>query len=105
MMCFDSSTGTACVDSSWTRTSPVSDRQNQQKQDLEIQANAGIYDEDFDLLDRFMAEFKTLITTPHVLTEVSNLGDLNGPEREVFSSWFVRTVESLASIALRAGRR
>jgi len=49
--------------------------------------------EDFDLLHRFMAEFKTLITTPHVLTEVSNLGDLYGQEREVFRSWFVRTVE------------
>lgn len=49
--------------------------------------------EDFDLLDRVMAGFKTLITTPHVLTEVSNLGDLYGQEREVFRSWFVRTVE------------
>lgn len=49
--------------------------------------------EDFDLLDRFMAEFKTLITTPHVLTEASNLGDLHGQEREVFRSWFVRTVD------------
>jgi len=49
--------------------------------------------EDFDLLERFMAEFKALITTPHVLTEVSNLGDLHGPEREAFRSLFVRTVE------------
>jgi hypothetical protein len=49
--------------------------------------------EDFDLLDRFMAEFKTLITTPHVLTEVSNLGDLHGQEREVFRACFARTVD------------
>ena len=56
--------------------------------------------EDFDLLHRFMAEFKTLITTPHVLTEVSNLGDLYGQEREVFRSWFVRTVARV-SRALR----
>jgi hypothetical protein len=49
--------------------------------------------EDFDLLERFMAEFKTLITTPHVLTEASNLGDLHGEEHEALRSWFVRTVE------------
>ena len=49
--------------------------------------------EDFDLLDRFMAEFKTLITTPHILTEVSNLGDLHGQERDGFRAWFVRVVE------------
>ena len=49
--------------------------------------------EDFELLERFIAEFKILITTPHVLTEVSNLGDLHGQEREVLRSWFVRTVE------------
>jgi len=49
--------------------------------------------EDFDLLDRFMAEFKTLITTPHILTELNNLGDLHGQERKVFRSWFVRTIE------------
>ena len=36
---------------------------------------------------------KILITTPHVLTEVSNLGDLHGHELELFRSWFVRTVE------------
>ena len=35
--------------------------------------------EDFELLERFIAEFKILITTPHVLTEVSNLGDLSRP--------------------------
>ena len=40
-----------------------------------------------------MAEFKIPITTPHVFTEVSNLGDLQGREREVFRSWFVRMIE------------
>lgn len=40
-----------------------------------------------------MAEFKTLITTPHVLTEVSNLGDLQGQEREFFRSRFVCIIE------------
>ena len=50
--------------------------------------------EDFDLLDRFMAEFKTLITTPHVLTEVSNLGKLQGQDREDIRAWFVRMIEA-----------
>lgn len=49
--------------------------------------------EDFELLGRFMAEFKILITTPHILTEVSNLGDLPGQEREVFRSGFVNMVD------------
>jgi hypothetical protein len=49
--------------------------------------------DDFDLLNRFMAEFKVLITPPHVLTEVSNLGDLQRQEREVFRSCFVQIVE------------
>lgn len=40
-----------------------------------------------------MAEFKILITTPHVLTEVSNLGRLQGRERDVFRSWFVQIAE------------
>jgi hypothetical protein len=31
--------------------------------------------------------------TPHVLTEVSNLGDLQGRERMGFRGWFVNTVE------------
>lgn len=48
--------------------------------------------EDFDLLSRFMAEFKTLITTPHVLTEVSNLGNLQGQERAAFRSSFVSMI-------------
>jgi hypothetical protein len=49
--------------------------------------------EDFDLLDRFMAEFKIPITTPHILTEVSNLGKLQGQEREDIRACFVRTIE------------
>jgi hypothetical protein len=40
-----------------------------------------------------MAEFKVLITTPQVLTEVSNLGDIQAKEREIFRSCFVNMVE------------
>jgi hypothetical protein len=49
--------------------------------------------EDFELLDEIMGQFKTLVTTPHILTELSNLGDLQGQERSAFRSWFVHTVE------------
>ncbi len=48
---------------------------------------------DFDLLERFIAEFRILITTPHVLTELSNLGNLRGQEREVLRTIFVNAVE------------
>lgn len=72
---------------------PVPDP-SQQEQDLEIQANAGIYGRWLELLERLMAESKSLITTPHVLSELSNLGDLHCMERSVFRSWFVRMVEA-----------
>jgi predicted nucleic acid-binding protein len=48
---------------------------------------------DFAMLERFVAEFRVLITTPHVLTELSNLGNLHGQEREVLGSMFVSIVE------------
>jgi hypothetical protein len=49
--------------------------------------------EDFDLLGQIVEQFRTLVTTPHVLTELSNLRDLQGEERPAFRSGFVRTVE------------
>jgi predicted nucleic acid-binding protein len=36
---------------------------------------------DYDLLIRFLAQFKSLYTVAHVLAEVSNLTDLQGDER------------------------
>jgi predicted nucleic acid-binding protein len=38
--------------------------------------------EDYDLLLRIRAEYRTLYTVAHVLAEVSNLTDLTGPERQ-----------------------
>jgi hypothetical protein len=38
--------------------------------------------EDYHLLDRFLRQFKTLITTPNVLTEVSNMVAQIGGETE-----------------------
>ena len=36
---------------------------------------SGFSESDFDLLAKFLASFRTLVTTPHLLTEVSNLAD------------------------------
>jgi rRNA-processing protein FCF1 len=49
--------------------------------------------EDFDLLAEIIAQFRTLITTPHVLTELSNLGRLQGEEQLSFRSCFVDIIE------------
>ena len=43
-----------------------------------------------------MAQFRNLVTTPHVLTEVSNLGDLQDKERLAFRSWLIHTIELAA---------
>jgi hypothetical protein len=45
--------------------------------------------EDFELLNKFIAQFRSIVTTPHVLTEVSNLAgklpeSLHIPFRTVF---------------------
>jgi hypothetical protein len=48
--------------------------------------------EDFELLERLVAHFACLITTPHVLTETSNLVDLYGKEGSAFHACFKGTV-------------
>jgi len=48
---------------------------------------------DFELLASFMANLRSLAVTPHILTEVSNLGNLQGKERAEFRSWFARIIE------------
>lgn len=45
--------------------------------------------EDWDVLEGVLGQLGTLVTTPNVLTEVSNLGDwLEGPDRERFVQAF-----------------
>ena len=36
------------------------------------------YEEDFELLEMVVDNFRTIMTTPNILTEVSNLGKKNG---------------------------
>lgn len=44
--------------------------------------------EDFEILEAFVLEFKRMTTTPHVLTEVSNLtGKLGEPLRSELRHW------------------
>jgi len=53
--------------------------------------------DDFSLLHRFVGEFQTLVTTPHILTEVSNLaGKLPQPLLEQFRVMFSAIVKSLS---------
>ena len=51
--------------------------------------------DDFELLDLLTAEFQKLVTTPHVLTEVSNLAALYGKELRAFRTWFKNTVPQM----------
>jgi len=59
--------------------------------------------EDFELLDRFVSHFNKLITTPHVLTEVSNLASLYGKELSAFRGAFRFLVEQMKEFLTRAG--
>lgn len=49
--------------------------------------------EDFELLEILISQFTALITTPHLLTELSNLATLQGPELLKLRSVFKETVE------------
>ena len=46
-------------------------------------------------MDWLTASFHKLITTPHVLTEVSNLAVLHGKELSAFRTWFKNTVPQM----------
>jgi predicted nucleic acid-binding protein len=48
--------------------------------------------EDFELLERLMAQFGSLVTTPHLLTEVSNLATLHTDELQILRRLFKETV-------------
>ena len=48
---------------------------------------------EYDLLERFVALFPKAVTTPHLLTEVSNLDPLRGKERTVYQSFYKQWVK------------
>jgi hypothetical protein len=50
--------------------------------------------QDYELLEDLIAEFRRLVTTPHILTETSNLTDLSGPEMKRLRSFFRNYVDS-----------
>jgi rRNA-processing protein FCF1 len=50
---------------------------------------------DFDLLLRFLEQFKRLYTVAHVLAEVSNLTDLSGSERQQARQVLKQTISLL----------
>ena len=47
------------------------------------------------LLERLVEQFRTLITTPHVLTEVSNLASLHGKDLTAFRLLFRLLVDQM----------
>ena len=51
--------------------------------------------EDFDLLHRLLAWFGRLVSTPHVLAQVSDLTDLRGKELPMVRALFKQLVEVL----------
>ena len=48
---------------------------------------------DFDLISRTLAQFEKVITTPHILTEVSNLARPLGAEQRVLTANFSHWIE------------
>ena len=51
--------------------------------------------EDFDLLEQLVAYLGKPITTPHILTEVSNLAKLHGKELSAFRHGYKVLVEQM----------
>ena len=53
---------------------------------------------DFELLNSLIVQFRVLFTTPHVLTEVSNLATLQGKERRVLHQHFRHAVAGMIEL-------
>lgn len=52
--------------------------------------------QDFDLLSAFLAQFENIVTTPNILSEVSNLsGQLGEPAKMGFFTQFARQIRPL----------
>ena len=60
----------------------------------EFQRTQSCTADEYELLERLVSQFKTIITTPHLLTEVSNLDPLNGKERVKFQNLYRECVAS-----------
>lgn len=52
----------------------------------------------FKLLRKFIAEFENVVTTPHVLTEISNLATLKQPELRAFRTQLATVVQRTQEI-------
>lgn len=61
-----------------------------------ITANQGFDEADFNQLRDFAGTFQKLVTTPHILTEVSNHADkIKGADHEKFTRRFISLIEKL----------
>jgi hypothetical protein len=54
--------------------------------------------EDFDLLSRLISSFGKLVTTPHVLSQVSDLTDLPGKDLRTIRGLFGTLVEQMEEV-------
>jgi predicted nucleic acid-binding protein len=54
--------------------------------------------QDFRILTQFVNQFRTIVTTPHILTEISNLANLRQPELQLLRSRFRAVVEKTNEI-------
>jgi hypothetical protein len=72
---------------------------------INCRATKAFAPDDFQLLVRFLSRFDKLITTPHILTEVSNLaGKLPDDLIEGFRMTFGQQVKSLAEQPMKADK-
>ena len=61
-----------------------------------ITANQGFSETDFNLLRDFVCRFQKLITTPHILTEVSNHAEkIKGVDKGEFLTQFLSLIERM----------
>jgi hypothetical protein len=63
---------------------------------FKITANQGFDEADFNLLRAFVGKFQKIVTTPHILTEVSNHADkIKGDAHKKIFGRFVSLIEQL----------
>lgn len=68
--------------------------------DFKITANQGFTEPDFDILRTFIDNFHKIITTPHILTEVSNhAGKIKGAIHQIIFQKLITLVERLEECA------
>jgi hypothetical protein len=67
---------------------------------FKITANQGFDEADFNILRSFIEKFKTIVTTPHILAEVSNHADkIKGDDHKRIFGQFISLIQQLDEYA------